>query len=182
MQPTRTECSADWIGGPLESPPSGFKVVDHPSGKGKGLERDTEGYGLLHGMAEKLLGGWSFIRIAAWLNESGALTNMDRARVASGKAPPKARPWSVNSVIDALTSPRTQGLKMTGRGKHTMTVLDAEGEPIRLAEPTFDADTWKKLQEAAQQRKIGQRTPSKTANPVLGVAVCGCTGCPACGG
>ncbi|GAB7068853.1 recombinase family protein [Mycobacterium hodleri] len=161
-------------------PPLGFKVVDHPSGKGKGLERDTEGYGLLHGMAEKLLGGWSFIRIAAWLNESGALTNMDRARVASGKAP-KARPWSVNSVIDALTSPRTQGLKMTGRGKHTMTVLDAEGEPIRLAEPTFDADTWKKLQEAAQQRKIGQRTPSKTANPVLGVAVCGCTGCPACG-
>ncbi len=161
-------------------PPLGFKVVDHPSGKGKGLERDTEGYGLLHGMAAKLLEGWSFIRIAAWLNESGALTNMDRARVANGK-PAKARPWSVNSVIDGLTSPRTQGLKMTGRGKHVMTVLDAEGEPINLGPPTFDADTWKQIQKAAQLRKIGRRTPSKTTNPVLGVAVCGCAGCPACG-
>jgi DNA invertase Pin-like site-specific DNA recombinase len=161
-------------------PPLGFKVVDHPSGKGKILDTDATGRELLHAMASRLLDGWSFIRIAAWLNESGALTNMDRARVASGK-PPKARPWSVNVVIDALTSPRTQGLKMTGRGKHTMTVLDAQGEPIRLGPPTFDADTWTQLQAAAQLRKMGQRTPSKTSNPVLGVGVCGCTGCPACG-
>ncbi len=180
-------------------PPLGFKVVDHPSGKGKGLDTDETGKALLHSMARRLLDGWSFIRIAAWLNEpyadprcnrkhvqdcecrdGAALTNMDRARIASGK-PPKARPWSVNSVIDGLTSPRTQGLKMTGRGKAAMTVLDGEGEPIRLGPPTFDADTWKQIQEAATLRKIGQRTPSKTANPVLGVAVCGCTGCAACG-
>ncbi|ORB67694.1 recombinase family protein [Mycolicibacterium tusciae] len=180
-------------------PPLGFKVVDHPSGKGKGLDTDETGKALLHSMARRLLDGWSFIRIAAWLNEpyadprcgrkhvqgcecrdSAALTNMDRTRVASGK-PPKARPWSVNSVIDGLTSPRSQGLKMTGRGRHAMTVLDAEGEPIRLGPPTFDDATWRQIQDAAQLRKLGQRTPSKTANPVLGVAVCGCTGCPACG-
>ncbi|WP_239651209.1 recombinase family protein [Mycobacterium sp. UM_Kg27] len=180
-------------------PPLGFKVVDHPGGKGKGLDTDEAGKALLHSMARRLLDGWSFIRIAAWLNEpyadprcsrkhvagcecreSAALTNMDRARVAKGK-PAKARPWTVNTVIDGLTSPRTQGLKMTGRGKAAMTVLDAEGEPIRLGPPTFDPDTWKQTQEAAQLRKIGRRTPSKTKNPVLGVAVCGCTGCPACG-
>lgn len=161
-------------------PPLGFKVVDHPSGKGRGLATDETGKALLEQMAEKLIAGWSFIRIAAWLNETGALTNMDRARVASGK-PPKARPWSVNVVIDALTSPRTQGLKMTGRGKNARTVLDAEGEPIRLAAPTFDADTWKQIQDAAQLRKIGQRTPTQSANPMLGVGVCGCTGCTACG-
>lgn len=161
-------------------PPLGFKVLDHPSGKGKGLDTDETGKALLHQMAEKLLSGWSFIRIAAWCNEQGHLTNMDRARVASGK-PPKARPWSVNVVIDALTSPRTQGLKMTGRGKAAMVVLDAEGEPIRLGPPTFDAGTWTQIQKAATLRKLGQRTPSKTANPVLGVAVCGCTGCAACG-
>lgn len=161
-------------------PPLGFKVVDHPSGKGKGLDTDAVGKELLQGMAQRLLDGWSFIRIAAWLNETGALTNMDRARVASGKAA-KARPWTVNTVIEGLTSPRTQGLKMTGRGKAAMTVLDAEGEPIRLGPPTFDPDTWKQIQEAAQLRKLGQRTPSKTRNPVLGVAVCGCDGCSACG-
>jgi len=161
-------------------PPLGFKVIDHPSGKGKGLATDETGKALLHEMAEKLLNGWSFIRIAAWCNDQGHLTNMDRARAASGKAP-KARPWTVNTVIDGLTSPRTQGLKMTGRGKKKMTVLDAEGEPIRLAEPTFDTDTWKQVQQAAQLRRIGRTAPTKTANPVLGVAVCGCTGCAACG-
>lgn len=181
-------------------PPLGFKVVDHPSGKGKGLDTDETGKALLHSMARRLLDGWSFIRIAAWLNEpyadprcsrqhvegcecrdAGALTNMDRARAAKGEAP-KARPWTVNTVIDGLTSPKTQGLKMTGRGKQTRIVLDGEGEPIRLGPPTFDADTWKQIQEAAQLRKIGQRTPSKTSNPMLGVGVCGCTGCPACDG
>lgn len=179
-------------------PPLGFKVVDHPSGKGKGLDTDETGKALLQSMARRLLDGWSFIRIAAWLNEpyadprcgtkhvqgcecreGAALTNMDRARVGSGKAP-KARPWTVNTVIDGLTSPRTQGLKMTGRGKRAMVVLDAVGEPVRLGPPTFDADTWKQMQEAAQLRRIGRRTPTKTANPVLGVAVCGCDGCPAC--
>lgn len=120
-------------------PPLGFKVVDHPSGKGKGLDTDDEGKALLEQMAAKLLEGWSFIRIAAWCNEQGHLTNMDRARVAKGNSA-KAKPWTVNTVIDALTSPKTQGFKMTGRGKHAMTVLDAEGEPIRLAPPTFDAD------------------------------------------
>ncbi len=180
-------------------PPLGFKVIDHRSGKGKGLDTDETGKALLHSMSRRLLDGWSFIRIAAWLNEAyadprcgrkhlegcecrdgAALTNMDRARVAAGK-PAKARPWTVNVVIDGLTSPRTQGLKMTGRGKQARTVLDSEGEPIRLGPPTFDADTWTQIQKAAQLRKLGQRTPSKTANPVLGVAVCGCTGCPACG-
>ena len=40
-------------------PPLGFRVVDHPSGKGKGLETDSEGKKLLHSMAAKLLDGWS---------------------------------------------------------------------------------------------------------------------------
>jgi DNA invertase Pin-like site-specific DNA recombinase len=149
-------------------PPLGFRVVDHPSGKGKGLGTDTEGYELLHGMAEKLLDGWSFIRIAAWLNESGALTNMDRARIAKGQEP-KARPWTVSTVADALTSPRTQGLKMHKRE----TVLDGDGESIRLAPPTFDADTWKRIQQAVQLRQINQRTPTVTANPMLSVGFCG---------
>jgi hypothetical protein len=69
-------------------PPLGFRVVPHPSGKGKGRDTDPEGRDLLHGMASRLLGGWSFIRIAAWLNEFGALTNMDRATVATACVEP----------------------------------------------------------------------------------------------
>ncbi|ASR77138.1 integrase [Mycobacterium phage MyraDee] len=156
-------------------PPLGFQVVDHPSGKGKGLDTDPVGKSLLYEMAGKLLEGWSFIRIAAWLNELGALTNMDRARQAKGHAP-KSKPWNVSNVIDILTSPRTQGLKMTGRGKHAKTVLNAEGEPIRMAPATFDADTWKKIQEAAAKRQGNPRSRTHSANPMLGVGFCGVCG------
>jgi site-specific DNA recombinase len=156
-------------------PPLGFKVVDHPSGKGKGLATDTEGKELLDQMARKLLDGWSFVRIAAWLNDEGYLTNMDRARVAKGETP-KRRPWTVSTVADALTSPRTQGLKMH---KGT-TVLDGDGQPIPLAPPTFDPGTWQQIQNAAALRQLNRRTPSETTNPMLGVGVCGCPGCEAC--
>ena len=150
-------------------PPLGFRVVDHPSGKGKGLDTDPDGHKLLHAMADKLLDGWSFVRITAWLNQTGAQTNKARARG-------KASTWTMATVIDALTSPRTQGLKLH-KGE---TVLDAAGEPIRLAPATFDDDTWKQIQNAAALRKQNQRTPTESTNPILGVGFCGCTGCPAC--
>ena len=73
-------------------------------------------------MAEKLLDGWSFIRIADWLNgpytdprctpkrhmagcqcrETGALTNMDRARKAKGHEPDRALDIHVSGNGDAL--------------------------------------------------------------------------------
>jgi site-specific DNA recombinase len=152
-------------------PPLGFKVVDHPSGKGKGLDTDQKGKKLLDGMATRLLDGWSFVRIAAWLNETGALTNMDRARVSKCEEP-KRRPWTVSTVTEALTSPRTQGLKMHKR----TTVLDGNGEPIRMAPPTFDDDTWKQIQDAAALRQLNQRTPTQSTNPMLGVGECGVCG------
>src|SRR5690349_1986381 len=120
---------------PSGMPPLGFRVVDHPSGKGKGLDRDPEGYKLLHEMAGKLLDGWSFVRIADWLNQAGAQSNRSRARAAKGKE--SSAKWTTANVILALTSPRTQGLKLH-RG---VTVLDGDGEPIRLAPATFDDDT-----------------------------------------
>jgi site-specific DNA recombinase len=148
-------------------PPLGFKVVDHPSGKGKGLDTDQEGKELLHQMAAKLLGGWSFRRIADWLNETGAQSNRSRARAAKGKD--SQAKWTVPNVQAALTLPRTQGLKMH---KGT-TVLDAKGEPIRLAPATFDHDTWTQIQAVAELRKLNRRTPTKNANPMLGIGFCG---------
>lgn len=156
-------------------PPLGFRIVDHPSGKGKGLDTDPEGKELLHQMARKLIDGWSFVRIASWLDETGALTNRDRALIANGKEP-RRRSWTVSVVRTALTSPSTQGLK-TFKGE---AVLDGDGEPIRLAPPTFDPDTWKQIQTAAERRRVDQRTPTRSINPMLGIGVCGCPGCDAC--
>lgn len=148
-------------------PPLGYRVVDHPSGKGKGLDIDPEGNQLLRHMAAMLLDGKSFIQITNWLNETGALTNMERSRIAKGK-PPKGKPWTVGTIIEALTSPHTQGFKM----HKDEVVLDHQGQPIRLAEPTFDSDTWKQIQEAATKRRINRRTPATTTNPLLGVGYC----------
>lgn len=156
-------------------PPLGFQVVDHPDGKGKGLDTDQAGKDLLYEMAGRLLEGWSFIRIAAWCNDNRHVTNMDRARVARGHVA-KPSPWTVNTVIDALTSPRTQGLKMTGRGNKAKTVLDAAGEPIRMAPPTFDQTTWKQIQDAAAKRQLSRRSRTHTDNPMLGVGFCAVCG------
>lgn len=161
-------------------PPLGFRVVDHPSGKGKGLEHDPDGQKILHDMAEKLVAGWSFIRIAQYLNEKKTPTNLDKARMAKGKEA-YHNPWNVNTVIESLTSERTQGLKMTRSGKKFVTVLDDDGEPIRMAPPTFEAGYWRQIQEAAAKRQQNRRTPSETTNPMLGVGFCGCQGCEAHG-
>ncbi|ALI28385.1 hypothetical protein XA26_45850 [Mycolicibacterium fortuitum] len=156
-------------------PPLGFRVVDHPSGKGKGLDTDPVGKAILEDMAAKLVDGWSFIRIAQDLNQRKIPTNLDKARMAKGKEP-YSNPWNVGTVIESLTSERTQGLKMTKTGKKFTTVLDEDGEPIRMAPPTFDADTWRQIQEAAAKRQQNRRTPTETANPMLGVGFCGVCG------
>ena len=142
-----------WASG---TPPYGFQIVDHPSGRGRGLATDPETKAVLHEMAGKLLDGWSFIRITEWVNENH----------------PRKRPWTVGAVIDTLTSPRTQGLKM----HKGATVLDGNGEPIRLAPPTFDPATWQQIQDAAALRKLNQRTPTGSTNPMLGVGFCGVCG------
>ncbi|UZG56247.1 recombinase family protein [Rhodococcus opacus] len=148
-------------------PPLGYRVVDHPSGKGKGLETDPEGKDLLYQMAGHLLSGWSFTRIAEWLNHTKARTNMDRAKIANGKSP-KARPWTTDTVIGALTSPKTQGVKMH-KGEP---VLTGDGAMIQLAPPTFDIDTWTQIQAAAQERRLAGRRRSHTSNPMLGIGYC----------
>jgi len=153
-------------------PPLGFKVVDHPSGKGKGLATDPAGKAILEDMAAKLIDGWSFIRIAQHLNEKRVPTNLDKARMAKGKEP-NPNPWNVGTVIESLTSERTQGIKMTKVGKKFVPVLDENGEPIRMAPPTFEPGYWKQIQEAAARRQQNRRTPTETANPMLGVGYCG---------
>ena len=132
-----------WASG---APPYGYQIVDHPSGKGKGLAPDPEQQAHIRSMADRLLAGESFTSIAH-----------DIPR------------WNTTNVIECLTSPRTQGWKTTNRGKTIVT--DELGEPIRMAEPTFDPETWEQIQRVAQERKI-DRKRTHSANPMLGVGFC----------
>ncbi|GAB2683970.1 recombinase family protein [Nocardia thraciensis] len=160
--------------------PLGFKTVDHPSGKGKALETDTEGKAILHKMAGKLLEGWSFSAIAIWLNESGICTSAQRERVrkhaelkVEGK---KVRgnaemPWTVFTVKGALTGMNTQGYKVKTDGTPQ---LMPDGSLVRVGPPTFDDDTWSQIQAAAALRSREPRSKTKTKNKYLGIAYCSC--------
>mgnify|MGYP001178152128 FL=1 len=140
-----------WAAG---KPAFGFKVVDHPSGKGKALDTDPEAKQLLHEAAEKLISGWSFTAITVWLSE------------ASG------RQWNVQNVINSLTGLKTQGIKMH-KGKP---VFDDQGQMIQLAPPTFDWESWEQIQQAAAVRRSEGRRRARTKNPMLGIGRCSVCG------
>lgn len=164
---------------PSGSPPLGFQVVPHPSGKGKGLATDPDGKRLLHEMAAKLIEGWSINRIAQWCNDSGQLTSYDRVRVAKGQ-PPRKAPWTASNVRRVLTAPNTQGWKTTLNGSRAYgagdLVLNEHGEPIRMAPATFDDTTWEQIQLAVAARSRNGKRRTRSPNPLLGIGVCGSCG------
>lgn len=150
--------------------PLGFKTIDHPSGKGKTLDTDPDSKKLLHDMSKKLLDGWSLVRIAQWLNETGAKSNRAKARTANGKPSKIGTGWNTVMVAEALSSTRTQGLKT----HHKKALMDADGNYIQIAPPTFDDETWTKIQEALQARKQSPRSRTASENPLLGIGFCTC--------
>jgi site-specific DNA recombinase len=162
-------------------PPLGFKTAKHPSGRGKALVRDPRGYKLLHEIKAKLVDeDWSLTRITKWLNDTGAQTNMAKAN-GSGQ-------WSVQTVKRVLTSQRTQGFRVVSvyepaptkdNPEHKKRVgeklaLDSQGQPIRMAEPTFTDEDWTRIQTALGQRTASGKARQMTGNPLAGIGYCIC--------
>lgn len=154
-----------WTGGIA---PDGYLIVEHSEGRGKGLATDYERKKILNAMADLIIDGESFNGVADWLNAKEIPTNQDHQRPENER---KGTAWSATEVINVLTTPATQGWKTTGAHKHAKVMLDDEGEPIRLAPPTFEEPRWNELQEAIQARK---RAPYRTrkASPLSGVVYC----------
>jgi DNA invertase Pin-like site-specific DNA recombinase len=163
--------------------PLGYRTVPHPSGQGKALERDPKGYKLLHQIKTKLVDeNQSLTSIARWLNEQGKTTNVSKSR-GGGK-------WSVATVKRVLTSQRTQGLRVMAVYEPAPTeanpdhkkrtgeklVLDPEGQPIRMAEPTFSEEDWTNIQATLGERTASGKARQMTPNPLggIGYCVCGC--------
>lgn len=158
-------------------PPLGFRTVDHPRGKGKTLDTDPEGKEILRQMAGRLISGWSYSRIAVWLNESGIRTEHQRERArkqASGEKSYRGdteNPWTVYTVKSALTEMKTQGFKVNSKGEPH---LLPDGSMIRVGPATFDDATWSRIQDAAALRSAGPKTKTETTNELLGVGFCAC--------
>lgn len=146
-------------------PPIGYRTVKHPSGKGKALERDPEGYALLHAIKDKLvIENLSLTAVTQWLNTNHPL--------AKGS-------WSVSTLRRTLSSQRIQGLRVTavyedGKRSGEKVVLDPEGRPIRMADPTFMPDEWEQLQAALAQRTASGKARIVTPNPLAGIGFCVC--------
>jgi site-specific DNA recombinase len=162
-------------------PPLGYRTVPHPSGQGKSLKRDPEGYKLLHDIKRMLVDEHqSLTSIARRLNEQGKTTNVGKAR-GGGK-------WSVSTLKRVLTSQRTQGFRVMSVFESAPTadnpdhrkrtgeklVLDAQGRPIRMAEPTFSNEDWSRIQEALGDRTASGKARQMTPNPLAGIGYCVC--------
>jgi len=137
------------------TPPYGFQIAPHPSGKGKTLVHDLEAQKVIQEAAKRFLAGSSLTRIAKQFNEEGIPTQ-------------RGSRWVTSTVRRLLSHPGMQGLK-TYKGK---VVLDSEGEPIRVGPPSFDDTTWHRLQQELAQRGLEPRKRRHTTNPLLGVAKC----------
>ncbi len=151
--------------------PFGFRIVDHPGGKGKALDLDVDAQRVMHDAASKLLAGGSLTGITSSLNDDGVLSPQDWNRARSGR-PTKGSQWTVDKLKAILTNPTTQGIK-TANGKP---VLDAEGQPVLVGPPSFDAETWNRIQQELAQRSQSPRQRRHSSNPLLGIAKCGVCG------
>lgn len=148
-------------------PPFGFRIVEHQSGRGKALAHDLGAQSVLHDAATRFLAGGSLTGIAAGLNDDGTLSPQDWNRARSGR-PTEGTRWTVDKLKNILSNPATQGIK-TASGKP---VLDAEGQHVIVGPPSFDADTWGRIQSELAQRSQNPRQRRHSTNPLLGVAKC----------
>jgi hypothetical protein len=53
-------------------------------------------------------------------------------------------------------------------------VLDPEGQPIRMAEPTFSEEDWGRIQAALGDRTASGKARQMTPNPLAGIGYCVC--------
>lgn len=153
--------------------PYGYVVAPHPSGKGKTLELDPMTQPVLHDIAEKRLleKGESLVRIVASLNDEGVPSPRDVRRIQRGDKP-RGDSWTVGKLKRILTSPATQGIKVS-KGKP---ILNENGEPIRVGPPSFSQDVWDQIQKAIAERSQNPRQRRHSLNPILGIGKCGMCG------
>jgi DNA invertase Pin-like site-specific DNA recombinase len=167
-------------------PPYGFKVVEHPTGKGKALAHDVEAQRVLHDAAAQFLAGGSLTGICHKFNQTSVLSPRDHHNARSGK-PTTGAKWSVDNLRLILSNPTTQGIKTTPRPRKAdgsragsirtgKPLLDADGEPVRVGPPSFDEKTWGRIQSELAQRAVEPYKRRHSTNPLLGVAKCAVCG------
>lgn len=131
----------------------GYRIVNTP--EGKKWEPDPETSEVIRWMAKEVLAGTSVKNIIDQLEERGVKSPTGKAR------------WSHTSVRSVLTKKSLLGWSIY----HGEPVLDSEGNPLVIAEPILDTETFNRLAEVFEARKR-HRNYKTNHNVVLGVAQC----------
>lgn len=141
--------------------PYGYRVVPHPSGKGKGLEVEPDEAAHIRLAADHILGG-------------GTLYGALKLWQAMGIKPKGADHWSLSSVRTILI-----GNSVLGRQCHKgVPVRDDEGNPMVLWEPILTIEEVEQIRAALASKKRGQEPRRKRASRLLS----GLLTCSTCGG
>ncbi|MGB9998344.1 recombinase family protein [Streptomyces pseudogriseolus] len=174
--------SGRWRGGFV---PYGYRAEKHTEGEGWKLVPDeygTETANVVREIVRRTVDGEATNAVCRWLNEEKIPTPLDAQRIRSGKEP-KNSTWRVGNLLKMLRSHTLLGrVEMTeevtlsdGRKeKRTRLVRDAEGLPLRRAEPLISEQEWEQLQAKLDENRRPESGNRYDRSPLLRVAFCSC--------
>ncbi|MGW8796657.1 recombinase family protein [Streptomyces sp. NPDC055775] len=174
--------SGRWRGGFV---PYGYRAEKDTEGEGWKLVPDeygTETANVVREIVSRTIDGEATNAVCRWLNEEKIPTPLDAQRIRSGKEP-KNSTWRVANLLKMLRSHTLIGrVEMTeevtlsdGRKeKRTRLVRDAEGLPLRRAEPLISEQEWEKLQAKLDENRRPESGNRYDRSPLLRVAFCKC--------
>ncbi|WP_159104757.1 recombinase family protein [Plantactinospora sp. BB1] len=158
-----------WGGG---TPPYGYKPERSTDGKGWRLVVDPDSEARVREIVDRILGGDSMNSICIDFNDRGVPTPSDHYRKQMGKDL-LSRRWKTTALIPILRSRTLLGIaEQAGE-----VIRDAEGMPVKRAEPILTQKEWDRVQVAldAQSRR---KTRTAQTSPLLGIVFCHLCGLP----
>ncbi|WP_157930687.1 recombinase family protein [Glycomyces xiaoerkulensis] len=138
----KMRASGRWPGGPI---PFGYRTVNDDQGRAAGLAINPTTAEWARKMVAHRLAGWSFIRIAEWLNNEGV----------TGTTGKRWSPARVGSYLGSRV--------LVGQAVHDgRVVTDEAGEPIQFGEPLISEADFQALRQGINNRNDGTGVPRAT--------------------
>ncbi len=159
----RIRLEGRWNGGLV---PFGYVAERHPE-KGWQLVPHPQHAPVVRRMAQDLLDGRSLNYISAWLNAEGIPSSTDVTRTRYGNKAARGNGWKPGSVRAKLRNPAITGVT-TYRGE---IVRNADGKPVKRAEPIIDAATHARVKEVLA-RPGGRHGGDRPSRMLLHIAYC----------
>ncbi|MGW5578728.1 recombinase family protein [Micromonospora chokoriensis] len=158
-----------WHGG---TPPYGYEVVKHPSGKGYVLAVDPESSERVKEIVAAILAGKSMNAVCMDFNARGIPTPSDHYRSQVGK-PMMGHRWKTTAINPILRSKTILGIAE----KDGKPILDSEDMPVMRAKAIVSREDWNAVQARLDKNSV-TKTRSATHSFLLNLLFCSECGMP----